>query len=241
MIPFSLRYKTYTGGTTYPDYYDNWGIGIVSKYSYSNGLLSNIEPLFKDGEAELTIRTSDVNDNMTYIGGNAHGFENIQNDSNGNRGFIFFVDGKRIGESEDYEGECTSIYAQQISQLCKAYTQTPIANLTKTWLFEDNKITLTNNVKFLSNCTIGNCMLGMLCVLRKSTIDPNVYITNNAQKGNAPYLIYSVIDGWDALVKNNTLKVQDSNCKKYRDWETDRKSTRLNSSHSAKSRMPSSA
>ena len=30
-------------------------------------------------------------------------------------------------------------------------------------------------------------------------------------------------------------------CKFYRDWETDRKSTRLNSSHSAKSRMPSSA
>ena len=30
-------------------------------------------------------------------------------------------------------------------------------------------------------------------------------------------------------------------CGKYRDWETDRKSTRLNSSHSAKSRMPSSA
>ena len=29
--------------------------------------------------------------------------------------------------------------------------------------------------------------------------------------------------------------------KHYRDWETDRKSTRLNSSHSAKSRMPSSA
>ena len=27
----------------------------------------------------------------------------------------------------------------------------------------------------------------------------------------------------------------------YRDWETDRKSTRLNSSHSSKSRMPSSA
>ena len=28
---------------------------------------------------------------------------------------------------------------------------------------------------------------------------------------------------------------------KYRDWETDRKSTRLNSSHSRASRMPSSA
>ena len=32
-----------------------------------------------------------------------------------------------------------------------------------------------------------------------------------------------------------------TNPKMYRDWETDRKSTRLNSSHSAKSRMPSSA
>ena len=32
-----------------------------------------------------------------------------------------------------------------------------------------------------------------------------------------------------------------SNRATYRDWETDRKSTRLNSSHSAKSRMPSSA
>ena len=32
-----------------------------------------------------------------------------------------------------------------------------------------------------------------------------------------------------------------SNTCEYRDWETDRKSTRLNSSHSAKSRMPSSA
>ena len=29
--------------------------------------------------------------------------------------------------------------------------------------------------------------------------------------------------------------------KPYRDWETDRKSTRLNSSHSGESRMPSSA
>ena len=36
------------------------------------------------------------------------------------------------------------------------------------------------------------------------------------------------------------MKVDDYGCF-YRDWETDRKSTRLNSSHSAKSRMPSSA
>ena len=43
-----------------------------------------------------------------------------------------------------------------------------------------------------------------------------------------------VISKWNSL-KTHTLK------EGYRDWETDRKSTRLNSSHSAKSRMPSSA
>ena len=39
---------------------------------------------------------------------------------------------------------------------------------------------------------------------------------------------------------NNTI-INMNTCASYRDWETDRKSTRLNSSHSAKSRMPSSA
>ena len=39
---------------------------------------------------------------------------------------------------------------------------------------------------------------------------------------------------------DGNLEIVDPDCG-YRDWETDRKSTRLNSSHSAKSRMPSSA
>ena len=41
---------------------------------------------------------------------------------------------------------------------------------------------------------------------------------------------------------NETIKsLNKRNEKKYRDWETDRKSTRLNSSHRSLSRMPSSA
>ena len=40
-----------------------------------------------------------------------------------------------------------------------------------------------------------------------------------------------VVEKLKCITRNNS----------YRDWETDRKSTRLNSSHSAKSRMPSSA
>ena len=43
-----------------------------------------------------------------------------------------------------------------------------------------------------------------------------------------------------SIFKFNELQFHSSR-EWYRDWETDRKSTRLNSSHSAKSRMPSSA
>ena len=43
-----------------------------------------------------------------------------------------------------------------------------------------------------------------------------------------------------ARVVENKEPIEDG-APSYRDWETDRKSTRLNSSHSAKSRMPSSA
>ena len=42
-------------------------------------------------------------------------------------------------------------------------------------------------------------------------------------------------------VKDRLFRDNSDGLWKYRDWETDRKSTRLNSSHSAKSRMPSSA
>ena len=42
-------------------------------------------------------------------------------------------------------------------------------------------------------------------------------------------------------IRKHRLQVIDCEDSDYRDWETDRKSTRLNSSHSRASRMPSSA
>ena len=45
----------------------------------------------------------------------------------------------------------------------------------------------------------------------------------------------------DSGFQSTTVSPVTSKASGYRDWETDRKSTRLNSSHSAKSRMPSSA
>ena len=47
-----------------------------------------------------------------------------------------------------------------------------------------------------------------------------------------------------SLLKNDLLKgqlIKKLDVSWYRDWETDRKSTRLNSSHSGESRMPSAA
>ena len=50
-----------------------------------------------------------------------------------------------------------------------------------------------------------------------------------------------VIVGFDAGLQQKTAISQGIMLGAYRDWETDRKSTRLNSSHITRSRMPSSA
>ena len=52
------------------------------------------------------------------------------------------------------------------------------------------------------------------------------------------YKIKSDYDILRSTIPNFDILPDDAN---YRDWETDRKSTRLNSSHSRASRMPSSA
>ena len=44
----------------------------------------------------------------------------------------------------------------------------------------------------------------------------------------------------DMIVEQTRMNIK-STMQSYRDWETDRKSTRLNSSHEIPSRMPSSA
>ena len=52
---------------------------------------------------------------------------------------------------------------------------------------------------------------------------------------------YVTLTDDDIDLFSKAIEVIDNFTPEYRDWETDRKSTRLNSSHSAKSRMPSSA
>ena len=53
---------------------------------------------------------------------------------------------------------------------------------------------------------------------------------------NSEMMDMIVLDGRGIELSMRTITIA-----KYRDWETDRKSTRLNSSHEIPSRMPSSA
>ena len=57
------------------------------------------------------------------------------------------------------------------------------------------------------------------------------------------HFLYDLLDDGYPAISEDEAKQRVSNAvdSAYRDWETDRKSTRLNSSHITRSRMPSSA
>ena len=63
------------------------------------------------------------------------------------------------------------------------------------------------------------------------------FATEETELADFVSTIYPSIEGLEGQYRKDYSDFT----KDYRDWETDRKSTRLNSSHSAKSRMPSSA
>ena len=72
--------------------------------------------------------------------------------------------------------------------------------------------------------------------LNKLSVDDVVYINIDNSGYTGYHKVETIIDDYTFSVYGQTAITGP-----YRDWETDRKSTRLNSSHSAKSRMPSSA
>ena len=74
-----------------------------------------------------------------------------------------------------------------------------------------------------------DCRLQLACMKMELLVNAD----QNAALNTFPGLVHTA---------RHTMKAGNIRSQRgYRDWETDRKSTRLNSSHSAKSRMPSSA
>ena len=74
--------------------------------------------------------------------------------------------------------------------------------------------------------------------------DPNIVkirFDQVKELASLPRFLKSELPQVRTVVFDTITAVTGKRLRNYRDWETDRKSTRLNSSHSAKSRMPSSA
>ena len=94
-------------------------------------------------------------------------------------------------------------------------------------------------------------MIGVIELLRSTFKEVEViYVPSNHDKSqsfNLSCLLKRYFENADSITFDNSPTAYRKyrsfgvNTNGYRDWETDRKSTRLNSSHSAKSRMPSSA
>ena len=89
------------------------------------------------------------------------------------------------------------------------------------------------------------CLISLLFIWKSgidSPVHKNVEITKisiiNPLSFKVAFQRIHQFEGYYANVKDDKGR---EIYRGYRDWETDRKSTRLNSSHSAKSRMPSSA
>ena len=197
--PFNHRYKSFTEGE-YPSFMDNWGIQRVKKAYFEDNVLTSGEYLFQGGEAELAIRVPDGVDNTTdsYVGGGAHGFENIVVENN-ERKILMLLDGNRIAEDSIIPlKEVQIIEVIQHSQLYQAHTNTnPWANVTKRWVFDRDGVHITSEVTILRALQIQQAQFGMMCVYRRYQGDTTKpYLTNRAIKGSDPFTIYNVEDGW---------------------------------------------
>lgn len=197
--PLVKRYKDFQEGA-YPSFLDNWGIENVSEYSFSNGEMSKKAQLFQNGEAELAINLprfdTEVN---TYVGGHAHGFENIVNAGNG-REFVILIDNVKVNEDDELSlRPCSKIEVYQHSNLCQAYSNSnPFADVTKKWVFHEGKVSITTTVKIIRDISIHQAEFGMMCVYRR--LNGNIgepYLTNKAIKDTIPYKTFLIADNWN--------------------------------------------
>lgn len=197
--PFGYRYKPFTEGE-YPSFIDNWGIQRVKKAYFEDNALISGEYLFLTGEAELAIKVPDGVDSTidSYVGGAAHGFENIVVENN-ERKILMLLDGNRIAEDSIIPlKEVQIIEVIQRSQLYQAHTNTnPWADVTKRWVFDRDGVHITSEVTILRALQIKQAQFGMMCVYRRYQGDTTKpYLTNRAIKGSDPFTIYNVEDGW---------------------------------------------
>lgn len=221
-IPIVYRYAAYSEGA-YPSYRDNWGVARPFFATYANDIMSNTLILFQAGEAELAINVESNNDSIpyAYVGGGAHGFENVVS-SDGNRQVRIMVDGKQIGESDIVSlTPCESFDMYQRAELVQAWTNSnPWAIATKHWHWDlDNDFCITSQVEIVRALKIKQAQFGMFCVYRHSLgKTSNPYLTHRALKDNDPQTIWETDDGWESDPSTKPLRTKDPDCKKITEW-----------------------
>lgn len=217
--PLAYRYKAYTVDE-YPSYYDNWGVNPLYLSRLSDSGMSDIAALFWAGEAEVAIRVPRTDEGTAYVGGAAHGFENIMVE-NGARDFLLLVDNQAVAETGTFSlKEVKDIQVIQKSELVQAYTNSnPWAEVTKNWHWNEDGFEIHSSVKILRALAIDQAQFGMLCVFRHWLGDTSKnYLTNKAVKNNVPFTTYTVTDGWESVAANSPLWHYDHDCTKITEY-----------------------
>ena len=201
--PLVYRYQAYVA-EQYPSFYDNWGISPIFLCKYEAAGMMQIAQLFNPGETELAINVENLNDGSTYVGGAAHGFENIVS-INSTRQINFLVDDTAVAEDSVFAlKEVSSVKVTQLSELCQAYTNSnPWAEATKEWHWDKDGFAISTSVKVLRSLQISQAQFGMFCVFRHWLGKvSNDYLTNKGIKNSDPYKIYTIEDGWESNPDN---------------------------------------
>ena len=214
--PLTYRQKSYTDGN-YPSFYDNWGILRVGIYDKTANGMQLISQIFQDGEAEMAINaTSGISSDFVYVGGSAHGFENIMSDTNG-RCISFLVDNQKISETDSFSLRSISrVEVLQKSEIFQAYTNSnPFAEALKDWIWDNDGFRIKTSVKITRSVAIKHAQLGMFCVYRRWNGDTSQsYLTNRAIKNNLPFDVFNVEDDWNII----ELMTADYGCTKITEY-----------------------
>ena len=219
--PLNYRQAGYTAGT-YPSYYDNWGIGQPSLCTFDGISMTEVATLFNPAEAELAINLprSGGDESNVYVGGSAHGFENIKV-VDGVRQFIILVNGIGVGESATFDLKpIQSAEVVQDTELVQAYANSnPFADARKHWVFNSEGLFITTKVKVIRALAFKQAQFGMFGIFRHWLgSSANDYLTNRAVKDNSPFIVYDVSDGWESDPGNASLRQNDKYCTRISMW-----------------------
>ena len=161
-----------------------------------------------------------LQNNIVYVGGRTHGFENIKV-SDSIRQFSIIVDNKHIAEDGIINlSQCKKIDIAQYTQMVQAYTNSnPFADVIKKWVFSDGKVKMSSSIRFIRSLKIQRIQQAMMCVFRQISDNfGSFYLTDKAIKENEPYIIYNVSDGWEDVEANEPLTIPDSGCHKITEY-----------------------